>query len=219
MAGRDPAVVFLGFDPALADQVSPFVAEALTGLDLGNALARLTLAGDDLPADDAAWCRLGRLDRTRVGVEIYCSPQVFLRRRSATSTVFPGTPVWEHRPAPRSEEVFTPADFSGPRTRAFLHHHLLVARDLLRGELDPGSVPPAFGEAFTSAWDVVVDGRLERAGLPGYALTERRGAFSRLFSTAGVLMPGHWGVFHSLWDGGLATQREVTEAIRLLPRL
>ncbi|MFH2052399.1 MAG: hypothetical protein ABIK96_08025 [bacterium] len=219
MTGRGPSIVFLGFDPALADLVSPFVSEALAGLDLEDDLARLTLGGDDLPGDDAAWCRLGRLGRTGVGVEIFCSPQVFLRLRSATSTVFPGTPVWEHRPAPPADEVFSPADFSESRTRAFLHHHLLVARDLLRGELDPEVVPPAFGEAFTSAWDVVVDGRLERAGLPGYALTDRRGAFSRLFSAAGVLMPDHWGVFHSLWEGGLTTQGEVTEAIRFLPRL
>ena len=64
-----------------------------------------------------------------------------------------------------------------------------------------------------------VDGRLERSALPGYDQARRRGRFSRLFSSAGILMPGHWQIFQSLWDGGLAGAGEVLAAVRQLPRL
>jgi hypothetical protein len=66
---------------------------------------------------------------------------------------------------------------------------------------------------------VTVDGRLQRAGLPGYDQALRRRRFSRLFSSTGVLLPGHWQIFESLWAGALGGQAEVLEATRRLPRL
>ena len=54
-------------------------------------------------------------------------------------------------------------------------------------------------------------------GQAGYPLTERRGHFSRLFSTVGVLLPDHWQIFQSLWDGGLPGWREVLAVTDRLP--
>ena len=48
---------------------------------------------------------------------------------------------------------------------------------------------------------------------------QRRAQFSRLFSSATVLMPHHWQIFQSLWEGGLEGQREVLAAVRQLPQL
>jgi hypothetical protein len=100
-----------------------------------------------------------------------------------------------------------------------LHHQLLWAGDVLRGELRATDVPTSLVEGFAAAWAVTVDGRLARLDLPGYGLVDRRGRFSRLFSTAGVLMPDHWASFQELWDGLVARPRDVVGLVRRLPRL
>ena len=95
----------------------------------------------------------------------------------------------------------------------------MLAQDLVRDSVSLSSIPVGQIEAFEAAWEVGVDGRLARAGLPGFSLAERRGIFSSLFSSAGVLMPDHWQIFQSLWDGGLTSGRDVLAVIRQLPRL
>ena len=77
----------------------------------------------------------------------------------------PPRPVWEQvqAPDPTAENSVT---FDPGRAAVFLHHHLMVARDLGRGDIVGRHLPAALAEAFTEAWAVTVDGRLEREGLP-----------------------------------------------------
>lgn len=209
-----------GLEPDLAVLLVPRLGPAVTDLDLQEDLGALEVCADDLPGQDTAWFRWERpRGSAKPALTVFCHPEAFLKRRHATSTVFPPRPVWEQREAPAGGEVTSPADFSPERTDQFLHHHLLTARDLIRGLVVPADIPPRWSAAFAAAWAVGVDGRLERLGLPGYSLIERRGSFSRLFSSAGVLMPDHWQVFQSLWDGALAVQGDVLGAVQVLPRL
>jgi hypothetical protein len=95
----------------------------------------------------------------------------------------------------------------------------LTARDLTRGEVVGRNLPATLAEAFSEAWAVGVDGRLVRRGLPGFPLAERRASFARVFSPGGILLPDHWQVFQSLWDGAISNQKDVVGVLKWLPRL
>lgn len=205
----------VGLDAALADLVGEDARSALGALGLAGALDRLVICADDLAGDDGAWVQPVRGSRGRQ-VILYCHPEVFLAPRAA-----PGVPaaVWDSPGAGLPEVPATAADYARARAEAFLHHHLLVLGDLLDRGLDPSRVPAGLAEAFAAAWAIGVDGRLDRRGLPGYPLVERRRRFSRLFSQAGILMPAHWTVFQEIWDGVTAGQRDILRQARRLPRL
>lgn len=210
-----PQVVCVGLDAALADLVGESAQSALAALEMAPALDRLVICADDLAGDDDAWVQPSRGTRGRE-LTIYCHPDVFLAPHATA-----GLPsaVWDC-PGPATVELPVCAgDFSRTRAGIFLHHHLLVIRDLLRRELDPSLVPAVLAEAFAAAWAISVDGRLCRAGLPGYPLAERRHRFSRLFSQAGILMPEHWTIFQEIWDGVVPGQRDMARLARRLPRL
>lgn len=220
-----PAITCVGLEPVLADLVADAARQALGALGMGGQdgrapdLAALEICADDVAGSEDGWLRLrpGEPGGPR-GLAFYCQPAVFAAQRPATGTIYPPRAVWERR-EPEPGDAVTAADFSRARADAFLHHHLLLGRDVLRGELVAGDIPAALAEAFAAAWDVTIDGRLARLGLPGYSLADRRGRFSRLFSTAGVLMPEHWQLFQGLWDGAATEPREVLAACRRLPRL
>lgn len=219
MADR-PQVDCVGLEPGVARLVTEAARQALLTLDLREEVGTLELVADDLGGCEDGWLAARRAGPDGLpGLTIYCHPEAFAPTRPATGTVFPPRAVWEQADRRAAEIELTAAGYSRARTDAFMHHHLLWARDLLRAELRPGDIPASLAEAFAAAWAVTVDGRLARQGLPGYPLVERRGRFSRLFSTAGVLMPGHWSLFQDLWDGQATRQREVVALVRRLPRL
>lgn len=215
-----PPISCTGLEPALADLVIDAARQAVMSLELGPALGALELCADDLPGATGAWLRLRR---ARAGglpeLTLYCHPEAFLAPRPATGTVFPPRAVWDRPDPAAAEPPPTAAAFARARADAFLHHHLLWAADAVGGVLRPSQVPASLTEGFTACWAVHVDGRLERRGLPGYGLAERRGCFSRLFSTGGVLMPGHWESFQALWEGRYERPREVLAVVRSLPGL
>lgn len=204
--------------PELAGLALPRLAEAVRGLGLEPHLAEAVLCVDDLPGHDEGWLRLDPAADGRRVLTIYCSCDRL--GPEPTGSVENGARQdWESRPAPRMEEDRSAADFEGAAADAYFHHQCALAADLLEGVLAPDLVPAGMAEAFAAAWDVVVDGRLARRGLPGLDMGVRRARFSSLFSSAGVLLPDHWQIFQSLWDGGLAGQEEVLGAVRRLPRL
>jgi len=215
-----PLVECVGLEGPLADLVADRALAALAALDLEADLDRLVVCADDLAGGDGAW--YGPLDGrgrgAERGVTLYCHPGVFLAARPEADPPGPPSAVWERRPAAPAPPPAA-ADFARSRADVFLHHHLLTIRDLLRRELVPSQVPEPLAEAFAAAWAIHVDGRLARAGLPGRDPGESRRRFSRLFSAAGILMPEHWQIFQSLWDGLAGQPREVVRLVRRLPRL
>lgn len=222
MSPTAPRTECLGPDSAWSARAEAILSRAVGDLELAADFSAVTVLADPAPGQEACWIRFLPGEPPvprRLALELHCATGSFARLQPMRSTVHPAPQIWDAREGAWTGEVFEPADFSEDRAACFLFHHLLLARDLARGEVNPAAVPRGQVEAFDAAWKVVVDGRLARAGLPGYPLAERRGDFSRLFSSAGVLMPDHWQVFQSLWDGGLATARDVLAVIRQLPRL
>ncbi|MCP4572573.1 MAG: hypothetical protein GY838_09515 [bacterium] len=205
-------------EPALANLVVPHLEAAVAHLRLATHLAEAVLCVDDLPGHDTGWLRLDPGPEGRRVLTIYCNSDGL--RPEPTGSVDDGArQVWEQRPAPREDEVQPAENFAPATADAFCHHQCALAADLLQHELVPDLVPVPWAEAFAAAWDVVIDGRLARSGLPCYQLAVRRARFAALFSAVGVVLPEHWQIFQSLWEGGLSTQTDVLGAVRRLPRL
>jgi hypothetical protein len=211
-----------GPDPHWCERLLAVLPAVGQALDLATDFQAILICADAAPQEEACWFRFQppASDQTgsRSRLEVYCSAASFAKPEPARSTVYPSRQVWDPHEGAWSGQGFDPEGFSITWAEIFLYHNLLLARDLARGEISLDTIPAGQVEAFEAAWQVVIDGRLSRAGLPGYSLADRRGRFSRLFSSAGVLMPDHWQIFQSLWDGGLSAGRDVLAVIRQLPR-
>lgn len=158
-----------GMPPGLGDQLHERVVAAALALDLERDLAAIHLLLDDLPGDGEAWYAIENDPADpRPRLLIYGHRDSLTRRHPGQRVGFPTREVWEQAPAPREEipAAWDPQDLD--RAVAFVTHHLLTAADILRGEVRGGDLPFGLAEAFTAAWAVVVDGRLDRAGLPGW---------------------------------------------------
>ena len=221
MTGPSFQVSFIGLMDDLVVSLTPLADAAAKALDLARDLSSLRICGDDLEGDGDAWYRLlpGGGGEKLPGLVLYCHAGCFGRLDLAGDSLHPRSAVWELSSASEVASGETGVEFSEERSAIFLHHHLLTARDLVRGDLVGRHLPVGLTEAFTEAWAVGVDGRLSRLGLPGFPPAERRGRFARVFSPAGVLLPDHWQVFESLWDGALSDQKDVLEVVKRLPRL
>lgn len=214
-----------GLQQSLADSVHPHLERAIRNLDLASDFKKISVVIDDLPTlagEQDGWLRLERFPcgaSSGLAATLFCNESSFCTPVPELGHPWPGTEIWDQAVAPLDGLPFDRSRFSKDRADVFLHHELLLAQDLARGVLLPTAIPSDSVEAFSAAWAVVLDGRLDRLGLPGYGLVARRARFSRLFACAGVLLPGHWQIFQSLWDGGISRWQDVLGSIGDLPPL
>jgi len=221
MTGLSLQVTCMGMAADLAASLTPQAEAAGKALDLVHDVSGIQICGDDLPGQDSAWYRLqpgAALDDLPVLV-LFCHGTCFGRGEWRNDSINPPPAVWELSPPPAGEPGDAGTVFSAERSSIFLYHHLLTARDLVRRAVVGRDLPVGLIEAFSEAWAVYVDGRLARWGLPGYPLAERRGRFAEVFSPAGILLPDHWQVFQSLWDGALPNQKDILDVVKRLPGL
>ena len=221
MASPSLQVSCVGMADDLAVALTPLAESAGKALGLAHDVSGIRICGDDLPGEDGVWYRLqpgSGPDELPVLV-LFCHGGCFGRRGRGSDSVYPPRAVWEQSFPPVDESGGAEAVFSAEQSAIFLHHHLLTFRDLVRGDVAVRNLPADMAEAFAEVWAVCVDGRLIRQGLPGYPLAERRSRFAQVFSPAGILLPDHWQVFQSLWDGALLTQKDVLEVAKRLPGL
>jgi hypothetical protein len=221
MKGAPLPVSCTGLPEALATSLLPLAESAGRDLELGHDFSALAICADALPGDEGAWYRLqpaASPDQLPV-LCLFCHKDCFGPGQRGRESVMPAREIWEQSPAPAAGSADPEGNFDQARSESFLYHHLLTARDLVRGVVNRRNLPAGLAEAFSEAWAVCVDGRLARMSLPGYPLAERRARFARVFSPAGILIPDHWQVFQSLWDGALADQKEVLAVLKWLPGL
>ncbi len=221
IAWMDDRVRVAGVADPLAGSIAEAAGRALAAVGRNLPIPRVMICVDDLAGiEEIPW--YGNLDPEepdREALVLYCSLDVFLEPLPRSETLVGGMEIWEQAPLPKVEGVDLQTRFSVPAADRFLHHHFVFADDWFNGAVDAARIPRAAQAAFQAAWSVTVDGRLARLGLPGYPLVSRRGMFSRLFAGSGILLPDHWRIFRSLWDGDISTQDEVLEAVQRLPRL
>jgi hypothetical protein len=205
----------------LAAALTPLVTTAGQVLELAQDVSGIRICGDGLPGEDGVWYRLqpGSGPDDLPVLVLFCHGACFGPLVRVSDSVNPPREIWEQSPVSGAEPDGAEADFSAERSAIFLHHHLLTARDLARGEVVGRNLPAGLAEAFAEAWAVGVDGRLARKGLPGFPLAERRFSFAKVFSPAGILLPDHWQVFQSLWDGAISDQKDVLGVLKWLPGL
>jgi len=201
--------------------LAPLAEAAAKALDMVRDISGILICGDDMSGDGEPWYRLqpGSGEDELPVLVLFCHGGSFGRQDQVGDSLNPPPAVWELSPAPELDPEEEEMEFSAERSAIFLHHHLLTARDLVRGDVVGRNLPAGLTEAFTESWAVCVDGRLARKGLPGFPLAERRGRFAKVFSPAGILLPDHWQVFESLWDGALSGQQEVLDVVKRLPGL
>lgn len=221
MSGSPFEVSCVVLSEDLAAELVPMAEAAGRALELGQDVSGIRICGDGLPGDDGVWFRLQPAsDLAELPVLVlFCHQACFGPAVQERDSVMPPPAVWEQSPPPQGPVGNSETGFSSERAGIFLHHHLLTARDLARGEVNGRNIPAGLAEAFAEAWAVAVDGRLSRLKLPGFPLGERRARFARVFSPAGILLPDHWQVFQSLWDGALTSQKDVVGTLKRLPGL
>ncbi len=211
-----------GPDPDWCRLAGSLFPAVTANLELSRYFARIHLWADESPAEESPWFSFAPVqgeDGDRRELTLFCSSRSFAPVRSLQGPEAAARQVWEAREGAWLPDNGQHRDFDLDQGAKFLHHNLLLARDLVSGEGQLDRVPRELVEGYQAAWEVVIDGRLARLSLPGYSLAERRARFSRLFSSAGVLLPDHWQVFQSLWEGGLSTGGEVRAVLRQLPQL
>ncbi|MFT7698849.1 MAG: hypothetical protein ACI8S7_000665 [Candidatus Krumholzibacteriia bacterium] len=221
MTANIPTLECIGLSSERWTEVQPHLRTALSNLQLDEKFASVCLSADDLPSDGDAWYRIIRSNTAAKlpTLMIVCHPGVFGSHQGLATSASPALKSWESIQREDRENTDDLTEFSSVRTEAFLHHHLLVIDDLMTGKVVAEMVPKSLAHGFAMVWSVVVDGRLQRRHLPCYDLADRRGQFSRLFSTAGIILPGHWQLFQAMWDGSITKQQRVLEAVRQLPRV
>ncbi len=220
-AGTDDRVRVTGVADPLAGLIAEAAGRALAAVGRDLRTPGVMICVDDLPgAEEIPW--YGSLDPDaphKKSLVLYCSREAFLEPVPSATILGGGLEIWERSPLPPPDEDDPDSRFSISAADRFLHHHFVFAADVLDRTVDMSLIPRPVQAAFQAAWSVTVDGRLERSRLPGYSLPLRRGMFSRLFAGSGILLPDHWKIFRSLWDGDLATQDDVLAAVRRLPLL
>jgi hypothetical protein len=218
-------LVCTGTPPGMVSLFEPCLEQAVTSLYLAVDFTKITLILDDLKDCDDPWLYFQAPSGTSSSsiqsydLEVHMNSDLFIKSKGDDSSVFSRREIWESREAPRQAKNFEKGQFLTEFCEQYMHHHLLLARDIARRELIPGRIPSQSAEAFQACWAVTVDARLRNWNFPAFPLTERRRHFSRLFSQAGVLMPNHWSIFQALWEGGISGQRAVLEATGRLPSL
>ena len=209
-----------GPTPEWCGDLEPLLPVVTKALDLNRDFSGVSLLVEESAHEETPWFTFkspASREARQPLLEIQCGTWSFAPTGGRKTSLWPERQVWEGSEGAWRRESATHLTVDPERASLFLHHNLMLAQDLVRGEIPLDMIPRAQVEAFEAAWEVVVDGRLSRKGLPGYPLAERRAAFSRHFSSAGVLLPDHWQVFQALWDGGLESGRDVLAVLRQLP--
>ena len=138
----------------LCASVRPYLESAAKSLDLATDFISLEIRIDDLPDSKEPWLHLVRSGdpaEKRVLGTLFCSESCFCKKAPAVGTVFPTAEVWDQALAPKDGLPFDLNLFSESRTEKFLHHELLLARDLVRGLVVPRAIATGQIEADVEA--------------------------------------------------------------------
>jgi hypothetical protein len=121
------------------------------------------------------------------------------RRRSWTRT-------WSRRPG---APPLTPRQFSRRSFAEACLHELCHLKDDHESGVDLSEHPERDREALNELWNVWIDGRLSRRGLPAMSRAERRRVFARTLGTAPGYARRGERVFRALWRADHLGPREL----------
>ncbi len=112
----------------------------------------------------------------------------------------------------------TPASgrFSPRAARAIFLHELSHVRDSLAYGIDSSALPRGRWVPFNEAWNVWIDGRLSRRGLPALTRRERWREFHDTFAPPPGRSARARQVFSRLWRAEVLSQRDLLDAVEAL---
>jgi hypothetical protein len=116
----------------------------------------------------------------------------------------------------RRGETLLRRHFSLRAARATFLHELSHVRDSLAYGIDSSALPARRWASFNEAWNVWIDGRLARRGLPSLSRRERWREFRHTFRTTARAHARTRRVFDRLWRAEKLSQRDLLEAVEIL---
>jgi len=89
-------------------------------------------------------------------------------------------------------------------------------KDSLAYGIDSSALPRGRWASFNEAWNVWIDGRLARRGLPSLTRSERWREFHHTFKPTARARARTRRVFDRLWRAEVLSQRDLLEAVEML---
>jgi hypothetical protein len=108
------------------------------------------------------------------------------------------------------------ARFSRRALAATLYHEFAHVADDLAYGIHSAAVPPARRAAFNEAWNVWIDGRLARSGVPGIQRAERWALFRHTFAARGLRRRRQRAIFDRLWHSERMSRAELLDVAQRL---
>ncbi len=187
-------------DFALRQSAEEVLKESVRELGLKGVIHDLQVFVDMANRDDHAYIEWNTHDHRAARLWFALGNFVTRsRRRSWTRT-------WSRRPG---APPLAPRQFSRRSFAEACLHELCHLKDDHESGVDLSGHPERDREALNELWNVWIDGRLNRRGLPAMSRAERRRVFARTLATT----PGYAGkgerVFRALWRADHLGPREL----------
>jgi hypothetical protein len=183
----------LRWNPAdfpLREQSERVLRACVRELGLAGVVHDLHVSIDLANRDDHAYIEWNTHDHRAARLSFAVGNFVTRERRRAW------TRTWGRRPGLPPLE---PRQFSGRSFAEACLHELSHLKDDHESGVDLSSCPEADREAFNELWNVWIDGRLHRRGLPSMTRGERRRVYARTLSHIPGYAAGGERIFRALW--------------------
>lgn len=178
----------------------PVLRAAVRELSLEHVVRDLHVRVDLDNRDDHAYIEWNTHDHRSARLSFAIGNFVTRTRRRAWAR------TWAKRPGP---PPLAARQFSARSFSEACLHELSHLRDDHQAGVDLTGAPPADREALNELWNVWIDGRLNRRGLPAMSRGERRRVYARTLRGAPRFRARGERVFQALWNADHLGPREL----------
>jgi hypothetical protein len=187
-------------DFSLRDVSNDVLRAALRELGLDGVIRELHVHVDMRNRDDHAYIEWNTHDHQTARLSFAVGNFVTRERRRAWAR------TWGRRPGP---PPIAPRQFSGRSFAEACLHELCHLKDDHESGVDLTGAPESERESLNELWNVWIDGRLNRRGLPAMTRGERRRVYARTVSRSPGYRARGERVFQALWNADHLGPREL----------
>ena len=184
----------------LRDQADDVIRRAVHELGLESVIQDLRVHVDLTNRDDHAYIEWNTHDHRTARLSFAVGNFVTRERRRAWSR------TWGRRAGP---PPIAPRQFSRRSFAEACLHELFHLKDDHDSGVDLTGAPVAEREALNELWNVWIDGRLNRRGLPAMTRGERRRVYARTLEGAPGYRARGERIFQALWNADHLGPREL----------
>jgi hypothetical protein len=187
-------------DFQLREPAEAVLRAAVRELSLESVVRDLHVHVDPHNRDDHAYIEWNTHDHRAARLSFAIGNFVTRARRRAWAR------TWGNRPGP---PPILPRQFSARSFAEACLHELSHLRDDHQSGVDLTGAPASEREALNELWNVWIDGRLNRRGLPAMTRGERRRVYARTLRDAARFRARGERVFQALWNADHLGPREL----------